>query len=140
MLINHIKFKNLKISRSSDSYQVLKHLFHNLRGFERDKEHLYTIGLTRSNYIKYIDLISFGSLTRTVAHPREIFRMAIHKAVGGGIILAHNHPSGNLRPSEHDKILTKKIKDSGQILDIPLYDHIIFTGDGYYSFADEGEL
>jgi DNA repair protein RadC len=140
MLVDLSKLKNLKISCSFDTYQVLKHVFKTRRGFEKDKEHLYAIGLTRNNKIKYVDLISVGSLTGTIAHPREIFRMAIHKAVGGGIIIAHNHPSGNLTPSEHDKILTNTIKESGNILDIRLVDHIIFTGTGYYSFADEGEL
>lgn len=140
MIIEHGKWKELKISGSKEIYTVLCGLWSSVLGFDRDKEHLYVIGLTRRNYIRYIDLVSFGSISGTIAHPREIYRVAIHRAVAGGIILAHNHPSGNLTPSDHDNELTRRIKAAGKILDIPLIDHVIFTDDGYYSYADEGML
>jgi DNA repair protein RadC len=140
MIIEHRKWKELKISNSKEIYSILCGLWADVRGFDRDKEHLYVIGLTRRNHIRYIDLVSFGSISGTIAHPREIYRVAIHKAVAGGIVLAHNHPSGNLTPSEHDNELTQRIKAAGKILDIPLIDHVIFTDDGYYSYADEGAI
>jgi DNA repair protein RadC len=62
------------------------------------------------------------------------------KSNASSIILGHNHPSGNLLPSEQDKRLTQRVKEAGRILDIPVLDHIIMTADGYYSFGDEGEL
>lgn len=68
-----------------------------------------------------------------------IFIAAI-KSNASGIILAHNHPSGNLNPSESDKALTTRAKNSGKILEIQVLDHIIITTDGYYSFADQGNL
>jgi len=140
MLVDYTKYKNVKITEADILYPILKEIFNALEPFEKDKEHLYAIGLTRRNTIRYIDQVSIGSLVGTVAEPREIFRMAIHKAVGGGIILAHNHPSGNLKPSEADIRLTRKVKNAGDIIDICLMDHIIFTDEGFYSFANEGVL
>lgn len=139
MLIDHSNFKNIKIIKANDAVEILQSIRKNLEPFELDKERLYTIGLTRRNSVKYIDLVSIGSLTGTVAEPREIFRMAIHKAAYS-IILAHNHPSGNVNPSETDIRLTKKIKQSGIILNIFLIDHIIICAEGFYSFANEGML
>lgn len=83
--------------------------------------------------------LSTGGITGTVADPKLIFAAAI-KAAACGMILAHNHPSGNLQPSQADIQLTRKIKDAGQLLDIQLLDHIILTSEGYFSFADEGLL
>jgi DNA repair protein RadC len=140
MLVDYSKYKNMKITKADIVYDILKERYNALEPFEKDKEHLYAIGLTRRNTIRYIDQVSIGSLIGTVAEPREIFRMAIHQAVGGGIILAHNHPSGNLNPSEADIRLTRRVKNAGEIIDIRLMDHIIFTEDGFYSFANEGVI
>jgi len=139
MIIDHKQFGITKVSSSHNVFEVLTHLFDQIKGFEKDKEHLLSIGLTKNNRIKFIDLVSIGSLTGTIAEPREIFRMSIHQAASA-IILVHNHPSGNLFPSEEDKRLTKKIKEAGKIIGIPLIDHIIFCEDGFYSFADEGMM
>jgi DNA repair protein RadC len=140
MLVDHSKYKNVKITKADIVFDILKEIYNTLEQFEKDKEHLYAIGLTRRNTIRYIDQVSIGSMIGTVAEPREIFRMAIHQAVGGGIILAHNHPSGNLKPSEADIRLTKRVKNAGEIIDIHLMDHIIFTEEGFYSFVNEGML
>jgi len=76
-------------------------------------------------------------LTGTVADPKVIFNKALAKSACS-LIVAHNHPSGNLKPSRADIDLTKKLKNAGQMLDLPLLDHLIITASGYYSFADEG--
>ncbi len=140
MIIDHKQFGITKLNSADKVYEILKKVHSNVNGFDRDKEHFYVIGLTRRHTIKYIDLVSFGSISGTVSEPREIYRQAIHRATGGGIIISHTHPSGNLEPSEADKKLTAKIKDAGRILEIPLIDHIIFTNedDGFFSFANEG--
>jgi DNA repair protein RadC len=140
MLLDHTLFKHIQIKTSQDAADILSELHKEFEEFDRDKETLIVIGLTRRHTIKYIDLTSMGSISGTIAEPREIFRMAIHKAVGGGIILAHNHPSGNMSPSESDIRLTKKIKEAGRILEIKLLDHIIFTEEGHYSFANGGAI
>jgi DNA repair protein RadC len=140
MLIDHSNFKTIIANKPDKVYEVLLSIRQNLEPFEFDKEYFYVFGLTRRNTIRYIDLVSIGSMTGTVAEPREIFRMAIHKAVGGGIVIAHNHPSGNLNPSQADIRLTQKIRESGNIIGIKLIDHIIFSDEGFYSFANEGTL
>lgn len=93
----------------------------------------------RANKVMGIFEVSTGGVSGTVADPRLIFAAAI-KGVASGIILCHNHPSGNLQPSQADIELTRRIKEAGRLLEIQLLDHIILTSEGYYSFADEGLL
>jgi DNA repair protein RadC len=81
--------------------------------------------------------VSSGGVTGTVADPKLIFVAAL-KANACAIVISHNHPSGNLKPSQQDEQLTQKINQAGKFLDIKLLDHIIVTSEGYYSFADEG--
>ena len=83
--------------------------------------------------------ISQGGLSGTDADPKLIFKVAL-KSNACSLILAHNHPSGNLQPSEADIKLTRKLKDAGIWLDLPVLDHLIISSEGYYSFADEGLL
>ena len=95
--------------------------------------------LNRANKINHYEVISEGGITGTVADPRIILRKALeHDAVS--IVLCHNHPSGNLRPSRQDEELTNKIKQASGYFDIKVLDHIIVSEEGYYSFADEGIL
>ena len=96
--------------------------------------------LNRSNSVLGILDISKGGISGTVTDVRLIFQAAI-KANASGIIVCHNHPSGNLNPSESDTKLTHKIKEAGNLMDIQLLDHLILTiDDNYYSFADNGLL
>jgi len=81
--------------------------------------------------------ISIGSLTLNIVHPREVFNPAI-KSSAASIILIHNHPSGDPKPRSEDKVLTKRIKEAGKLLGIPVPDHIIMGGGRYFSFLDEG--
>jgi len=95
--------------------------------------------LNRSNKINHMEIISEGGITGTVADPRIILKKALeHNAVN--IVLCHNHPSGSLKPSRADEALTKKIKEAALLLDMTVVDHIIVSEDGYYSFADDGNL
>ncbi len=97
--------------------------------------------LNRANKVLGITTISEGGLSGTVTDVRLIFQYAI-KANDSGIIVAHNHPSGNSNPSESDLKITQKIKEAGNLLDIQLLDHIILTPESeiYRSFADEGQI
>ncbi|MDZ4225869.1 MAG: JAB domain-containing protein [Patescibacteria group bacterium] len=106
---------------------------------DRDKEHLWVIGVDTRKVIKYIELVSLGTLTETVIHPREVFRFAILKGVDA-IILAHNHPSGCINPSEQDRMVTHRLVECGRLLGISVVDHVIVTADGYYSFFKQGVL
>ncbi len=92
--------------------------------------------LSRANKVLGFHKVSEGGLSGTVADPKIIFQTAL-KANSCSIILGHNHPSGNTAPSEADISLTKKLKNAGEFLDLPVLDHIIVTSESYYSFADE---
>lgn len=107
----------------------------------RDKTHeVFMVAfLNRANKILHIETISTGGITNTVADPRIILKKALeHNAVN--IVLCHNHPSGNLKPSHTDKLLTQKIKEAALLFDISVMDHLIVSEEGYYSFADDGAL
>jgi DNA repair protein RadC len=102
-------------------------------------ETFFILLLNRANKIIRHIQISEGGITGTVADPKKIFKMALeHNATS--VILCHNHPSGNISPSEADIRLTRKLKNAGEMLDVPVLDHIILGEEKYYSFADGGEL
>lgn len=107
----------------------------------RDYRHevFAVIYLNRANKIKHFEIVSEGGITGTVADPRIILRKALEEDAVS-IILCHNHPSGNLKPSRADEQLTSKIKEASRFLDITVLDHIIVSDAGYFSFADEGLL
>lgn len=102
-------------------------------------EEFWIILLSRANTILKKIRISQGGITGTVVDPKIMFRHAVEHSASG-IVMCHNHPSGNLIPSDADISLTKKISDGSKLFDITLLDHIIIAGDSYYSFADNGRL
>ena len=105
---------------------------------DRMKEKCWVVGLNTKNFIIYVELVSMGTLNASLVHPREVFRFAIMKAVSG-VILVHNHPSGDMHPSDDDLSLTKRLYDAGKILGIELHDHIIIAdGSGYASLKKDG--
>ncbi len=134
------KFKASERPRVSSSKQVYDILIHH---WDKDiielKEQFKIMLLNRANRVIGIHEVSVGGISGTIADPKLIFSTAL-KACASGIILTHNHPSGNLKPSDADLRLTNKIKEGGQLLDISILDHIIVTSEGYYSFTDEGLL
>lgn len=95
--------------------------------------------LNRANRIRHFEIVSVGGITGTVADPRIILKKALEEDAVS-LILCHNHPSGNLKPSRADEELTTKIRNAAKYFDINILDHIIVSTDGYYSFADEGNL
>lgn len=125
------------IRDSKDIYNVLKQVW-NENKIEMLEE-FKVIFLNRANRVIGVYDASSGGLTGTVADRRLILAAAI-KSLAVSIILSHNHPSGNLKPSKADEDLTQKIKTAAAYHDIRVIDHIIITNEGYYSFADEGLL
>ena len=122
------------INCSKDAYEIVQSLF-----ADSNYEQFWLLLLNRNNKLIRKEIVSDGGISGTVADPKRIFKMSIdHNACS--VILAHNHPSGSLRPSEEDIKLTKKIKQAGELLDIKVIDHIIAGENNYYSFADEGLL
>lgn len=123
-----------QVTASNVVYQYLKPVMLDL-----DHEQFWVLFLNRGNRIIKKVCISAGGVSGTVVDAKIIFKKAFEE-LASSVILAHNHPSGNLNPSEEDIRLTKKIKEAGIILDVKVLDHLIFTDHGYFSFADESIL
>ena len=103
------------------------------------QEHFLVMYLNQSNHPLKVECISKGGTTNVIADPKIIFKNAL-TLNATCIVLGHNHPSGNPRPSEEDRLLTKKLVGAGKLLDISVVDHIIIGNECYYSFRDHGEL
>ena len=125
------------IKSSNDCYEIL------LKVWDENKieiqEEFKVLLLNRSNRVSGVYEVSCGGITATIADPRLILAAAL-KSLSTALVLAHNHPSGNLKPSQADEELTLKIKEAAKYHDIRVLDHIILSSEGYYSFADEGIL
>ena len=103
------------------------------------QEHFLVMYLNQSNHALKVECISNGGTTNVIADPKIIFKNAI--SIGATcLVLGHNHPSGNPRPSEDDRLLTKKLYAAGKLLDIAVIDHIVIGNERYYSFRDHGEM
>ena len=126
-----------QINNSVSSYEILKQCFN--RDTLNYSEEFVLLLLNHVNRVLGWIKISAGGLAGTVADVRIIFACAIQTGATR-IIIAHNHPSGNLKPSQQDIDLTKKIKEGGQLLEIQLLDHVILTDGSFFSFADEDIL
>lgn len=124
--------KNINIKCSAEVFQYLYPVYAG-----KTSEEFWIILLNRANNIIGKYQISIGGLTGTIADPKKIFRIALEKRATA-IILSHNHPSNNVKPSEADNKLTKKLKDAGNSLDISVLDHIIIGENNYYSYSDKG--
>lgn len=124
------------INSSAQAYDVLRDLF------DADMETceaFWVLYLDRGLRVKAAYKHSLGGLHGTVADPKLIYAGAL-KTLASAVIFAHNHPSGQLRPSEEDIRLTRKLVDGGKLLDIAVQDHLIVTREGYFSFADQGMI
>lgn len=121
-----------KISTSQEAFDQLKSDLMDL-----PHEEFWVLLLNRAHRVIKKKRISEGGVTGTVADPKIIFKLALEE-LASGVVVAHNHPSGNLQPSQSDIDLTKKIKEAGRFLEIQLLDHLIISGHKYFSFADEG--
>ncbi|TDB64682.1 RadC family protein [Arundinibacter roseus] len=123
-----------KITCAGDAYDEMRPYL-----LDKPHEEFWILLLSRSNEVMRPVQVSTGGVAGTVADPKLIFKYALDH-LASSIILVHNHPSGNLSPSQSDKELTRKLKEAGRWLDLPILDHLIFTDRGFLSFADEGLL
>lgn len=123
-----------KVTSSRDAFEILKQDLQDI-----PHEEFWVILLNRANRMIRKQQVSQGGVSGTVADPKIIFKNALD-GLASGIILAHNHPSGNLTASQADIELTRKLRDAGKLLEIQVLDHVIIAGQKYYSFADEGML
>ncbi|WP_024791610.1 DNA repair protein RadC [Lebetimonas sp. JS032] len=125
--------QNKKITSSKDVYDELKE-YRN-----KKQEYFIAIYLDGANHICFKRVITIGTLNQSLVHPREVFAPAIEHRCAG-VIVAHNHPSGQLEASGADISVTKRLKESGRLLGIELIDHLIFTQNGFFSFIEEEML
>lgn len=123
-----------KISNSKDAFEVFQNYVSDIQ-----HEEFWVMMLSRSNHIIKTASISEGGVAGTVVDPKKIFKLALENNASS-LILCHNHPSGNIMPSDADLRLTRKLKAAGEMLEININDHLIIGDEKYYSFADQGEL
>jgi DNA repair protein RadC len=123
------------VARSQDLSPLLEEYF---KG--HDREEMLAVLLDAKHKIVGLHTVSIGSMSLSIVHPRETFKAAIVGSAAA-ITLAHNHPSGDPTPSKEDRELTERLKQTGQLLGIPVLDHVVLgDGERYYSFADNGTL
>jgi|SRR6185437_11186736 len=123
-----------KVTSSKDAFEYLYPYL-----ADQPHEQFYVLLLNRANVITRHVKISQGGVSGTLVDNKIIFKSALEE-LSSSIIICHNHPSGNKNPSQDDIVQTKRICDAGKNLDIAVLDHLIFTNDGFYSFADEGMI
>jgi DNA repair protein RadC len=121
------------ISNSKSAYEILVTYF-----LDIVVEQFYVIYLSNNNAVLSVEKMSEGGMTATMVDARVIFKRALEITGATKIVLAHNHPSGNLTPSQADKLLTQRMKEAGKFLEFELLDHVIVGHNQYFSFADEG--
>jgi DNA repair protein RadC len=120
------------IQNSAAAATLLRPCFHGL-----DREQFLVCGLDAKNGVIGINVVSVGSLTLSIVHPREVFKPLILMNASAWLC-AHNHPSGDVTPSQEDRVLTKRLREAAELMGITLLDHLILTDDRCYSFADQG--
>lgn len=125
-----------KVTSSKSAFEILSNIWNEQINIY---ESFYVLLLNRHNKVLGYRCISTGGISGTVVDPKAIFQIALISNASS-IIIAHNHPSGNLNPSEADIKITDKLKLAGVFLEITLLDHIIITEEGFYSFADDGRI
>ncbi len=128
-----IKPAGVKIETPADVLPLIRHFA------DRKQEHFLAVTINGANEVLNVRVVSIGLIDRSPVHPREVFADAVVDRASG-IIVAHNHPSGGLEPSPSDTESTRQLKQAGEIVGIPLLDHIIFNSAGYFSFLESGRL
>ena len=125
--------EGIKIETPVDVLPLVRHYG------DRRQEHFLCISLNGANEVITTRIVSVGLVNKTQVHPREVFAEPITDRASA-VILAHNHPSGNLAPSKEDLQITQQLKEAGETLGITVLDHIIFGQKGHYSFLEQGEF
>ncbi len=130
--------ESAELSSPTDAGEHLRKILNQEDSLSREREHFWVITLNNRNRVKFVELVSMGTINHTVVYPREVFRRAI-KNGATSVIVGHNHPSGDCKPSAEDISLTRKLREAGSIIEIEVLDHVII-GDKTLSFKEEGLL
>lgn len=133
------KEQKVKVLNAEDIYKVMQQILLRENKIRRNQEHFWVIGLDNANKILFIELIGLGQVNRVNANPPDVFRMGIYK-LAVRMILVHNHPSGNLKPSKADLDFTDRLLKVGKLISIEVLDHLVITEESYTSFSEEGIL
>ena len=128
-----IKPERLKIKFPADILPLIQHYG------DRKQEHFICVSINGANEVMTVRVVTIGLINKSHVHPREVFADVIAERASA-VIVAHNHPNGELNPSKEDIQITKRLKEAGDILGLNLLDHIIFNARGYYSFAENDEI
>jgi len=134
----YLQDSKIQVTSSQDVAKVFQDLLLLEDATGQEKEHYYVMHLDAQSRIKLVELVSMGTLTSSLVHPRETFRRTVIAGTAS-IIVAHNHPSGEVEPSDEDTKVTRVLHDAGNILGIALLDHIIFAKGKCFSFKENRE-
>ncbi len=129
--------EKIKILNSDDLYNIMQQILLRENKIDQNREHFWVVGLENNNRILFIELISLGTVNKTLAEPMEVFSFALQKRAVK-IIICHNHPSGELKPSDNDKDITDRLIQVGIIVSTEVLDHLIISEKSYLSFKDIG--
>lgn len=129
--------EKIKILNSTDLYEIMKRILLREQKIDQDREHFWVVGLDNAHRILFIELISMGTVNQALVKPMEVFSLALQRRAVN-IILCHNHPSAELKPSVQDKDITDRLIQVGIIVDLPVFDHLIISPKGFLSFEDIG--
>jgi DNA repair protein RadC len=131
--------EDVRINSSADAVRLCREMLATEDAIDRDKEHFYVLHLNVRSRVTMIEIVSVGTLTSSVVHPRETFRRAIAQG-SASIILAHNHPSGDADPSDEDKAVTKLMFEAGRVIGIDVLDHVVFSDSKAFSFRNNKNI
>jgi len=129
--------QKIKLSSSYPVYKIMREILMREEELDLEREHFWILGLAQNNQLQYVELIGLGSVKAVTVEPMNVFRLAVMKG-SVSVILVHNHPSGELLPSEGDNNVTDNLIQVGHILDISVHDHLIINDVFYYSYKDAG--
>lgn len=137
MTIQLTEEEKIRLLNSEDVYFIMQKILLREDKIDQNREHFWVLGLEQNNRILFVELISLGSTRKTVVEPMEVFSLALQKRAVK-LILCHNHPSGELKPSAEDQDITDRLIQIGIIIDLPVLDHLIITDRSFLSFLDIG--
>ena len=137
MNVNLTDAQKIKILNADDVFAIMQKILLRENKIDRDKEHFWIVGLANNNKALFVELVSIGSVRATVVEPINVFRVAVIKNAVK-VILVHNHPSGELKPSAEDQDVTDRLIQVGRIIDVEVIDHLIISPTSYLSFVDTG--
>jgi DNA repair protein RadC len=129
--------ERIKILNADDLYDIMQRILLRENKIDKNREHFWVAGLENNHRLLFIELISLGTVNKTFAEPMEVFSLALQKRAVK-IVLIHNHPTGELKPSDSDKDLTDRLIQVGLIVNTQVVDHLIITEKSYLSFEDTG--